>query len=83
MPDGLVRDTRETLRKAGRGATKLGDAISNEIAHDAEKFGSYMQRSTRKTLSGARETVREKPGVALGVAGAVGVMLGMFLAVRR
>jgi ElaB/YqjD/DUF883 family membrane-anchored ribosome-binding protein len=90
----LHRALPKKLRKSLRTVQDDFGALGNDVAQLASTVGDeakgqihHAAQSARHGAEGAitvlQERVREKPGVALGLAAGAGVLLGLLLAGRR
>ena len=81
----VVRDSQELLRDSAEAVGEKGQAVRERMAQTLESAKATYLRLEEKAKNGAKATdkvIREHPYQSLGVAFAVGVLLGV-LVVRK
>jgi ElaB/YqjD/DUF883 family membrane-anchored ribosome-binding protein len=61
----------------------LASAVGDEIKARADAIGRSVMTTTSRAVDATRESVRQRPAAALGVAAGAGLLVGLLLAARR
>src|SRR5687767_11376304 len=78
----LKMQAQEYGHKIQDAAAKAKDFASEKFAQAGDKFKEVQNKDPKELVEDAKEFTRQKPGQALLIAGAVGLLLG-FLFKRR
>jgi ElaB/YqjD/DUF883 family membrane-anchored ribosome-binding protein len=84
IDDGLDhagKRLRDVAAKAGEKVQKFADKLNSPEGLN-RAYGEVEERASR-AYGAVRERVKERPGVALGVAAGAGMLIGMLLTRRR
>jgi ElaB/YqjD/DUF883 family membrane-anchored ribosome-binding protein len=77
---GVVRDDLNSL---GSDVADLAEKAKTEAKERISGFSDQAQTLSKDAFERLQEQVRAKPGVALGVAAGVGVLIGLMMTTNR
>ena len=75
----LKMQAQEYGQKIQDAASKAKDYASEKFAQAGDKFKEIQNKDPKELVEDAKEFARQKPGQALLIAGAVGLVLGFLL----
>jgi ElaB/YqjD/DUF883 family membrane-anchored ribosome-binding protein len=70
-----AQDVREDVKALSRDVKKLAEAVGAQARDKAEDFAEEVQSHTTEAYRSLKKAVKEKPGVALGIAAGAGMIV--------
>ena len=80
---GLSNTTHEYGQKISDAATYAKDYVSDKVSVVGDKFKELQNADLGELADNAKQYARQKPGQALLISAAVGMLLGLILRGRR
>lgn len=78
-----AKDLQADFKALAKDVRKLAVAVGGEARQEFDDFAHLAQARGEDAYRSVSQTVKERPGLALGVAAGVGVLVGLLLSSRR
>jgi ElaB/YqjD/DUF883 family membrane-anchored ribosome-binding protein len=78
-----LHSLRDDVNSLGHDMAEFAGALQHDASDQAGVLAQRAQRAAQQAVASLQEQVRERPGVAIGIAAGAGIILGLLLANRR